>query len=354
VQTTETQPSSSAASTPTSPPSTLTSLYFLATSVSILLLIAFLCLVITIGLRRARRRRAGVERPPAKTVYVDAWAEAGKRATGDPLRTPDPNQETRTGLARPGGAIGSRPVALVTGGARRVGLAIANALARAGCDVVITYRSSEAEALAAVELFKSHGVSASAVPVDFADTESVQTFARGLAAQLPRLDVLVHNASLYEPSELEGPIEMEAQRHWRVNALAPLVLTAAFKDLLAASPLTGGGSVVAMLDIHALGRPRKGFAAYAMSKASLAEMVHSLARDLAPDVRVNGVAPGVVAWPESGHESDESSQKKYVRRIPLGRSGTPDEAAEVVRWLALDATYVTGEIIRIDGGRWLT
>jgi len=350
VQTTETQPPPPFSGSTRS----LTSGYLLATAVAIILLLSLLCLILIIGLRRSRRRRGEVERPNSKTVYVDAWAEAGRRAAGDPPKASDPNQETRTGLARPGGSIGSRPVALVTGGARRVGLATANALARAGCDVVITYRSSEAEAMAAVELFKSHGVSASAVPVDLADTESVAMFARALAAQLPRLDVLVHNASLYEPSELDGPIEMEAQRHWRVNALAPLVLTAAFKDHLSASTMPGGGAVVAMLDIHALGRPRKDFTAYAMSKAALAEMVRSLARDLAPAVRVNGVAPGVVAWPESGPESDEAAQKKYVRRIPLGRPGTPDEAAEVVRWLALDATYITGEIVRIDGGRWLT
>lgn len=318
------------------------------------LLIGLLCVIATVALRRMRRSREAQEEAPKRTVYVDAWAEAGKRAAADPPRQSDPNQETRTGLSRPGGAIGSRPVAIVTGGARRVGLAIANALARAGCDVVITYRTSEAEAMAAVELFKSHGVSASAVPVDFADIESVAGFARSLAAQLPRLDILVHNASMYEESELEGDVVMEAQRHWRVNALAPLSITAELRGLLAASTMPGGGSVVAMLDIHAMGRPRRDRVAYAMSKAALAEMVRSLSKELAPNVRVNGVAPGVVAWPESGFESDEAAQKKYVRRVPLGRSGTPDEAAEVVRWLAMDATYITGEIIRVDGGRWLT
>ena len=93
------------------------------------------------------------------------------------------------------------------------------------------------------------------------------------------------------------------------------------------------------------------FVAYAMSKAALAEMVRSLARELAPRVRVNGVAPGVAAWPESGRESDVEAQQAYLKKVPLARAGTPEECAEVVRWLALEATYLTGEIVRFDGGR---
>jgi pteridine reductase len=113
--------------------------------------------------------------------------------------------------------------------------------------------------------------------------------------------------------------------------------------------------MVAMCDIHALGEhglPRSHeYLAYAMSKAALAEMVRSLARELAPRVRVNAVAPGVAAWPESGRESDKAAQQAYLSKVPLARAGTPEECAEVVRWLALEATYLTGEIIRFDGGR---
>jgi pteridine reductase len=108
-----------------------------------------------------------------------------------------------------------------------------------------------------------------------------------------------------------------------------------------------------MVDMHALGRPRMGMSAYAMSKAALVEMVRSLARELAPAVRVNGVAPGVVAWPESGYEADRAMQQRYLERVPMKRAGTPEDAAGAVRWLALEAPYVTGEIIRVDGGRWL-
>lgn len=139
----------------------------------------------------------------------------------------------------------------------------------------------------------------------------------------------------------------------RVNALAPLLLTKHLAPLLTRSAMPGGGCVVCMCDIHAMGRPRTDFAAYSMSKAALAEMVRSLARDLAPGARAVGVAPGVVEWPDEGHESDEDSQQAYLKRVPLERAGTPEDAAEMIRWLALEATYVTGQVIPLDGGRSL-
>ncbi len=174
-----------------------------------------------------------------------------------------------------------------------------------------------------------------------------------LAELRPRWDVLVHNASVYEPSPLADVTAQRVLHDYTVNALAPLLLTRALAPALARSTLPGGGAVVAMADIHAMGRPRKDFASYSMSKAALVEMVRSLSRDLAPGVRVNAIAPGVVAWPEEGHESDDAAQRAYVKRVPLGRAGTPEDAAKAVRWLALEASYVTGEVVRIDGGRWL-
>ena len=114
---------------------------------------------------------------------------------------------------------------------------------------------------------------------------------------------------------------------------------------------------MAMADVHALGEHglprRRGFVAYAMSKAAIVEMVRTLARELAPRVRVNAVAAGVVAWPERGFDADVTSQQAYLRNVPLGRAGTPEIAAEAVRWLAIDAVYVTGQVLRVDGGRSL-
>ncbi len=251
------------------------------------------------------------------------------------------------------GGPGDRPVALVTGGVRRVGLAIARAFARAGCDLVITYRESGAEAGAARDELSGLGAAVRVERLDLGDLAGAEGWSERLGRELPRLDVLVHNASIYAPTPLESLTEEDVLRFYRVNSAAPLLLSKHLGPRLAESPLPGGGAIVAMADMHVLGRPRKDFAPYAMSKAALVEMVRTLARALAPRVRVNAVAPGVVAFPESGYESDPEAQQEYVARVPLKRSGTPEDAAEVVRWLALDAHYVTGEVVRVDGGRWL-
>ncbi len=242
----------------------------------------------------------------------------------------------------------TQPIALVTGGARRVGRAICDELARAGCSVVLTYNTSEDEAHRTAK-----EIGGRAVPLNLDDPDEVARVGASLASELPRVDVLVHNASVYDATRLHEFAAEDALRHYRVNALAPALLTAALASNLRASTLSTGGAVVAMCDIHAMGRPRKDFLGYSMSKAALVELVRTLARDLAPDVRVNGVAPGVVAWPEEGYESDRAAQEAYLKRVPLQRAGTPEDAARTVRWLALEAGYITGEIVRLDGGRWL-
>jgi pteridine reductase len=241
-----------------------------------------------------------------------------------------------------------RPLALVTGAARRVGAAIARELAHAGCDLILTRRHSADEAEALARELGASGANAAVLPLDLDDP---QRAADELAGQLTRLDVLVHNASLYQPSS--HPDARQALALYRVNALAPLLLTLRLAPLLARSTLPAGGAVVALADVHALGRPRLHYAAYSMSKAALVEMVRSLARDLAPHVRVNAVAPGVVAWPESGPDAHPDVQRAYLARVPLARPGTPLDAARAVRFLALEAAYTTGEVLRVDGGRWL-
>ncbi len=248
----------------------------------------------------------------------------------------------------------NRPVVIVTGGARRVGRAICLSFARAGCDVLLTYKRSRAEAEATAAEIHKLGVQATAHALALDDPATVVSQATALAAAHPRCDVLVHNASVYDSSALADVTPERAIRDYTVNALAPLLLSRAFAPALMQSSLTGGGAIVAMADIHAMGEhglPRRGYSSYAMSKAALVEMVRTLARELAPRVRVNAIAPGVVAWPESGQESDPAAQAAYVRHIPLERAGTPEDAADAVRWLALDAQYVTGQIIRLDGGR---
>jgi len=248
---------------------------------------------------------------------------------------------------------------MVTGGVRRVGLAIARAFAAAGCDLILTFRKSADEAAnARDDLSRAFGCDVVLERVDLDDAAGVERLADRLAGSLDRLDVLVHSASVYLPTPIAGVDAGVALSHFRVNALAPMLLSSRLAPLLAKSTLPGGGAIVAMTDIHAgIGSgdsiPRRDFVAYAMSKAALAEMVRTLAVALAPNIRVNAVAPGVVAWPEDGHESDEASQRAYLSRVPMGRAGTPEDAAEAVRWLALDAKYTTGHTLRIDGGRSL-
>ncbi|MBC7771473.1 MAG: SDR family oxidoreductase, partial [Pyrinomonadaceae bacterium] len=241
----------------------------------------------------------------------------------------------------------------ITGGVRRVGLATAHSFARAGCDLVLTYRTSEAAAKdASAHIASLYKVDVAINFLDLNDLQAVEAFGSEQATTLPRLDVLVHNASVYTPSPLPLLSGEEALRAYRVNALAPLLLSKHLAPRLSESGRRGGsGAIVAVLDIHAMGNTRSGYSAYTMSKAALHEMVRSLARELAPHVRVNGVAPGVVAWPEQGDESGAQMQAAYLARVPVKRAGTPEDAAEAVRWLALDAKYTTGEVVRVDGGR---
>lgn len=349
----------------------------LLVALSLISVLVVTCLLLFMALRRSKTRR---EKPSVPTRRLDPWGEAGRRIDTDkplPLDSglgdtrelpsipdPPPSHDAAQGTPAqgepdpephtpPARDPSERPIALITGGAKRVGLASALALARAGCDIVITYNTSQSEAGDAANLLRQTGARVRLEQIDLGDLHAVERLGQRLSLSMPRLDVLVHNASVYDSAPLAGIGAEFALAQYRVNALAPLLLTKHLAPLLSRSDLPGGGAVVALADIHAMGRPRKDFTAYSMSKAALIEMVRSLARELAPKVRVNGVAPGVVAFPDHGQESDPEFQRRYLSRVPLGRAGEPADAAEVVRWLALDAAYVTGEIIRVDGGRWL-
>ncbi len=250
-----------------------------------------------------------------------------------------------------------RRVAMITGATRRLGLAIARRFAQAGFDLELTSRSRDDAALNQLSReFAGLGARTRWHPLNLDDPADVERWAiawaraRGASA----LDVLVHNASSYTESPLGDLSADQALAHFRVNALAPLLLSKHLAPRLAESSLPNGGAIVTMLDIHAIGRPRRNYLSYAMSKAALAEMTRGLAIELAPRVRVNGVAPGVIGFAESGPDTDPAMQAAYLKRVPLQRAGTFEEAAEIVRWLAMDAAYVTGQVVRIDGGRWLT
>jgi pteridine reductase len=232
-----------------------------------------------------------------------------------------------------------QPVALITGGARRVGRAIAETLSAAGYAVVITYRKSAAEAEAL-----TRSIGARAIHADFFEpAAAIERIEREIG---PRLDVLVNNASLYEPGELGKLQQAQIRQMMAIHVEAPLLLTQAMESRLRAAR----GSVVNMVDAM-VERPWPRYMAYCASKAGLWNLTMSLARALAPEVTVNGIAPGVVEWPP---DMPQTERDAYLKRVPLSRPGTPEDAARLVKFLVTDGKYMTGQIIKLDGGRSLS
>jgi len=244
---------------------------------------------------------------------------------------------------------GSALTALVTGGAKRVGRAIALELAAAGFDVVVHYHTSETEARQTAREIESMGRRGAVVRGDLADPGSWSGIIEQAVAAMDRLDVLVNNASVFL-GELDDTLQAFDAEAWariqRINLTAPAALCHHAEVFLRAS---GRGCVVNLCDI-AVERPWPAHLAYCASKAGLAAVTKALARALAPDVRVNGVAPGVAVFPD---EYDAKLRQRLVSRVPLAREGTPEEVAKLIRYLVTEGAYLTGQIIPIDGGRSL-
>ena len=236
---------------------------------------------------------------------------------------------------------------LVTGGAKRVGAAIVRRLHAAGANVAIHCRSSLHEALALRdELNELRPVSAAAVQADLLETAALPRVIEETMRQFGRLDALVNNASSFFPTPLA---EMQ-ERDWNdllgTNLKAPVFLAQA----CAAELRRRHGCIVNIVDIHAE-LPMHGHLLYNIAKSGLAGLTRALAQELAPQVRVNGVSPGVNIWPESGVWQDEEQRRKLVARTLLKREGEPDDIARTVQFLIADAPYITGQIIAVDGGR---
>lgn len=238
-------------------------------------------------------------------------------------------------------------VALVTGGARRVGRAIALALGRAGCDIAITCRQSCDQAASLLQALGDMGRRAVAIPIDLTAADAPMVIRQALVDRLGRLDVLVHNAAHYRPTPFGAITPDDFALHMNTNAMAPLLITQGLADLLGAGE---GGRIIHLLDMHLLGRSRPGYAAYNASKAALLELTYTLARELAPKITVNAIAPGVVDWAQ---DMTQPQRDAYLARIPLARAGTPEDAAAAALYLARDADYLTGQVITVDGGRSL-
>ncbi len=235
--------------------------------------------------------------------------------------------------------------ALITGAARRIGATIARTLHAQGVSVAIHYRGSAhaAEQLVA-ELNGERPDSALAVQADLLEPSAPQALVDAVVSHAGRLDILVNNASSFYPTALGSITQDQWDDLIGTNLKAPLFLCQAALPQLRANH----GVIVNLADIHAL-RPLRHHPLYVAAKAGLIALTRALARDLAPEIRVNAVAPGAVLWPDEG--LPEQTQQVIVRQVPLKRPGEPADVAACVLFLVRDAPYVTGQIIAVDGGR---
>lgn len=238
---------------------------------------------------------------------------------------------------------------LVTGAARRIGAVVARRLHAAGARVALHCHRSrqEAESLCAA-LNAQRAGSCIVVQADLLDIASLARIVDEAGEAFGRLDGLVNNASSFFATPF-GAIE---ERQWSdlvgTNLRAPLFLAQAAASRLRAAR----GAIVNVVDIHAE-RPLKDFAVYSLAKAGLAGLTRALAMELAPEVRVNGVSPGAILWPDAGRHFDASERERITAQTPLERTGNPEDIAGAVKYLLFDAPFVTGQILAVDGGRAL-
>lgn len=233
---------------------------------------------------------------------------------------------------------------MITGGAKRVGRAIASRLARAGFDILITYRSSGAEAGSLAAELIAEGAHCHTLMVDLETPQAVTQIVDWTSSICSQLDVLVNNASIYLPDKADERNTLH-RRHHRVNLEVPLELVHGLSSLLRAAR----GHVINMTDLLAI-RPMPSYSIYSTSKAALLNATLSLARELAPEVTVNAISPGVIDWPD---DLPLEQREEYLLKVPLRRAGTPQEAANLVHFLVTEGTYITGQNILLDGGRSL-
>lgn len=232
--------------------------------------------------------------------------------------------------------------AVVTGAARRVGRAVALELARSGFDVCVHHRSSRAEAAEVVAAVQALGREAFAVEAELATAAGCAALVAAVTARWGALDLLVNNASRFEPVPFDRIDDATWSAMLAINLDAPFRLS---RDLLPALR-AARGVVVHLCDVGA-DRPVKGYTHYSVSKAGLVMLVRAMAVELAPEVRTVGISPGQVAWPD---DYPDALRETLTRRIPMGRVGDPEDVARLVRFLAVEGTYLNGVVVPVDGG----
>ena len=239
----------------------------------------------------------------------------------------------------------SSKTVLITGGARRIGNVTARTLHNHGFNVMVHYRSSAADANALVdELNSIRADSAASTQCDLLDINCIPGVVESTIDTFGRLDCLINNASTFYPT----PIELIENDFW-VDLMGSNLKAPTFMVKSAAKYLReSNGCIINIVDIYAR-TPLSDHPIYCSAKAGLEMLTKSLARDLAPEVRVNGISPGAILWPE--HETHTLNQEELLKKIPMQRMGTPEDIANTARFLIQDASYITGQIIAVDGGR---
>jgi len=234
---------------------------------------------------------------------------------------------------------------LITGAARRVGASIARALHGAGANLAIHYRNSakDAEQLAG-ELNTARPKSAAIIQADLLDVGKLPALVEFTLRTFGSLDVLVNNASTFYPTKIGEVTAQAFDDLLGTNLKVPLFLSQAAAPALKKS----GGLILNIVDIHAL-RPLRNYTVYCTAKAGLHMLTRSLAKELGPEVRVNGISPGPVLWPE--HEGDSAKRAKIIQRTILQKMGTPEDIARTALFFATQAPFITGQILAVDGGR---
>ena len=241
-------------------------------------------------------------------------------------------------------------VALVTGGAKRVGRAICLELARAGCHVAVHYRKSIVEARSTARSVESLNRRTGLFQADLEDHAAPGQLVQAVLDKMGRLDILVNNASVFELAGAGRLEEFDSgvwHRVFQVNTLAPTSLAAAAAEGMNRA---GSGKIINLCDISA-DRPWANHLAYCASKAALVCVTKALARKLAPRIQVNGISPGIAEFPE---HYDATTRRRLVEQVPMKRAGSPEAIAQAVRFVVEGPDYLTGEIVAVDGGRHLT
>jgi pteridine reductase len=244
--------------------------------------------------------------------------------------------------------MSSEKTALITGAARRIGAKLVRALHGVGMNIILHYRSSAKDAKRLYEeLNGQRADSIMLVRADLMNTEELGSLASQAQNAWGRLDVLINNASTFYPTCVGEITEQEWETLSGINLKTPLFLSQAVAPFLRQTH----GCIINIVDIHA-DRPLKNYTIYCIAKAGLVMLTKSMARELAPEVRVNGLAPGAILWPES--EDYGSVHTEIIERTALKREGDPEDIAKAALFLILNADYITGQIISIDGGRTLS